>query len=189
MTTVIDQSHGPLVGRPAPPFSSDSFDPRFPDRTDSRVSLDDYKGRWLVLFWYPLDFTTVCPTEINAFSDRIEDFNVLECAVLGASTDSVYSHRAWTKISRQDNGIGGLAFPLLSDQTHSVSQSYEVFLGASGIALRGTFIIDPSGIIQYMALHNLDIGRSVDETLRVLQALQSGGICGSDWKPGDGTLA
>ena len=173
------------VGGPAPDFTAPAA---FPDEaaTDPQraVSLADYAGRWLVFFWYPADFTTVCPTEITALSDRLEEFSELDTAILGASTDSVHSHRAWLRTPRTENGIAGVRFPLLADQTGQIARDYGVLMEDEGIAQRGLFIVGPDGIIQYSVTHNLNVGRSVDETLRVLEAIQSGGLCGSDWKPG-----
>lgn len=178
-----------LVGQPAPDFTASASFPSeaaaAPVRT---VSLADYQGRWLVFFWYPNDFTFVCPTEITALSDRLDEFTDMETDVLAASTDSVYSHRAWMRTPREQNGIEDTRFSILSDQTHRIARDYGVLLEEEGIALRGLFIIDPDGIIQYAVTHNLNVGRSVDETLRVLFAIQSGGLCGSDWKPGQETL-
>lgn len=177
------------IGRHAPPFTAQAYDPATPSREPFRpISLADYEGRWLVFFWYPADFTHVCPTEITAFSDRLEEFEELDCAVLGASTDSVYCHQAWAATGRDRNGIAGLRFPLLSDRTHAIAAEYGVLIAAEGIALRGLFIVDPDGDVQHATLNSLNVGRSVDETLRVLQAIQSGGLCLSDWKPGDRTL-
>ena len=176
------------VGQPAPDFTAPAA---FPGEAVSApiqtVSRADYAGRWLVFFWYPLDFTTVCPTEITALSDRLDEFNDIDADVLGASTDSVYSHRAWMQTGRDRQGIAGLRFPLLSDKTGRIARAYGVLLEDEGVALRGLFIVDPEGVIQYRVTHNLNVGRSVDETLRVLEAVQSGGLCGSDWKPGQGT--
>ncbi|MBI2864628.1 MAG: peroxiredoxin [Chloroflexi bacterium] len=152
------------------------------------VTLDEYKGKWLVMFFYPLDFTFVCPTEITAFSDRIEDFRNAGAEILGVSTDSVYSHRAWINMPRNQGGIGQINYPLASDMTKSVSWNYGVLIEDQGIALRGTFIIDPDQIIRYIVVHDLDVGRNVDETLRVLQALQTGGLCPMGWRPGTATL-
>ena len=173
------------VGLPAPPFTAEAFDPAGQRGAQIRtVSLADYAGQWLVFFWYPSDFTIVCPTEITALSDRLDEFADLDCAVLGASTDSVYCHRAWAGLPRERNGIAGVTFPLLSDRTHRIAAEYGVLVVDEGIALRGLFVIDPAGIVQHATLNNLNVGRSVDETLRVLQAIQSGGLCPSDWKPG-----
>jgi alkyl hydroperoxide reductase subunit AhpC len=170
------------VGKPAPEFDMASTADL--DRLTSRVRLSDYRGKWLVLFFYPLDFTFVCPTEINALSDRYEEFLELGADILGVSTDSVYSHRAWIQTPRERNGIAGLKYPLASDITKQVSRDYGVLIEEEGIALRGLFIIDPEGILQYAVINSLNIGRSVDETLRVLEALQTGGLCPADWKPG-----
>ena len=173
------------VGQPAPHFAAPAAFPGEATGSPLRpVSLTDHAGRWLVLVWYPLDFTTVCPTELTALSDRLDEFTDMGADVLGASTDSAYSHRVWMGVGRDRQGIVGLRFPLLSDKTGRIARDYGVLLEAEGVALRGLFIIDPAGIIQYSVTHNLNVGRSVDETLRVLEAIQSGGLCGSDWKPG-----
>lgn len=177
------------VGQPAPEFTAAcAFPHEGPASPVKNVSLSDYRGKWLVFFWYPLDFTIVCPTEISALSDRMDEFNELECEILGASTDSVYSHRAWLRTPRSQNGIEGVGYPILSDMTHVIARDYGVLIEDKGIALRGLFIIDPDGILQYTTINNLNLGRSVEETLRVLQGLQSGGLCPSDWKPGQKTL-
>lgn len=174
------------VGHVAPAFTmKTTHDLR---RLDSRVALGDYRGRWLILFFYPLDFTFVCPTEILALSDRYDEFAELGADVLGVSTDSVYAHRAWIQTPREQNGIAGLRYLLASDITKVVSADYGVLVEDEGVALRGLFIIDPAGVLQYAVMHNLNIGRSVDETLRVLEALQSGGLCAPDWQPGQANL-
>jgi alkyl hydroperoxide reductase subunit AhpC len=155
------------------------------------ISLEDYKGRWLVLFFYPLDFTFVCPTEILAFSDRIDAFKQLNCDVVGASIDSQFTHLAWTEKPRSEGGIAGLTYPLLSDMKKSLAVDYGV-LADDGVALRGLFIIDPNGVIQHATINNLSIGRSVDETLRVLQAAQfaaeHGDVCPANWQPGEESM-
>lgn len=175
-----------LVGLPAPAFELEST--KNLETLDEKVSLADYEGRWLVLFFYPLDFTFVCPTEITALSDRYEEFTDLDCDIIGVSTDSKYSHRAWIQTSRDENGLGDIKYPLGADTTHKVSRDYGVLLEDEGIALRGLFIIDPEGIVRYQVVTDNNIGRSVDETLRVLEALQTGGLCGADWKPGQNNL-
>ena len=147
-------------------------------------SLEDYKGKWLVMFFYPLDFTFVCPTEIKGFSDKVDKFTKLKADVVGISTDSVHSHKAWIERDFTD----GLKIPLLSDITQDVSFDYGVLLEDEGIALRGTFIIDPDGVIKYAVVSDNNVGRSVHETLRVLQALQTGGLCPINWEAGDKTL-
>lgn len=166
------------VGRKAPDFSAEALI----GKEFKTINLGDYKGKWIVLFFYPLDFTFICPTEIREFSKRHEEFVKLNGQVLGASTDSVYSHLAWTK------ELGELNYPLLSDNTHEISRNYGILLEDKGVALRGTFIIDPEGILRYQLVHDLSVGRSVSETLRVLQALQTGELCGIEWKPGEQTL-
>lgn len=174
------------VGEKAPYFEMKST--KNIKTLEENVSLDEYQGKWLILFFYPLDFTFVCPTEILALSDRYEEFQDMNADILGVSTDSVYSHRAWLMTPEEDNGIKGTKFPLASDNTHQVSEAYGVLVEEEGIALRGLFIIDPDGVLQYSVIHNLNIGRSVDETLRVLEALQAGGLCGANWSPGDDLL-
>jgi peroxiredoxin (alkyl hydroperoxide reductase subunit C) len=153
-----------------------------------KITLDDYKGKWLILFFYPFDFSTVCPTEIISLSNQVEQFKDLDTEILGVSTDSIYSHKAWMRTPREKNGIGELAFPLASDYSKEVSAAYGVLDEKTSAAHRGLFIIDPEGIIQYIVVTNMNVGRSVDETMRVLQALQSGGMCPVDWKPGEDTM-
>jgi peroxiredoxin (alkyl hydroperoxide reductase subunit C) len=175
------------VGRPAPDFSLDAvISGQF-----KNISLADYRGKWLVLFFYPLDFTFVCPTEILAFSDRIAEFQKLGCDVLAASVDSKYSHLAWTEKPRKQGGIAGLEYPLLADLNKKLAADYGL-LTDSGVALRGLFIIDPDGVIQHATINNLAVGRSVDETLRVLEAFQfvrqHGEVCPADWRKGKDSM-
>lgn len=148
------------------------------------VSLADYRGKWLIFFFYPLDFTFVCPTEITAISEAYDTFKALNCEVLGVSTDSVHAHRAWLNTPRERNGLGLLHYPLASDIHKTVARDYGVLIEEEGIALRGLFIIDPHGELKYSVVTHNDVGRSVEETIRVLQALQSGGLCPINWKPG-----
>ncbi|MFY0543970.1 peroxiredoxin [Brevibacillus sp. H7] len=175
-----------LVGLPAPDFTMETALGNGKDF--GKVSLSDYKGKWLILFFYPLDFTFVCPTEIIALSDAIEDFKDLDAEVLGVSTDSKHSHRAWINTPRDQNGLGGLNYPLASDILKTTARDYGVLDEEAGIAFRGLFIIDPEGILRYQVVTDLNVGRSVDETLRVLQALQSGGLCPANWRPGEAQL-
>ena len=174
------------VGQPAPHFNMLST--KNLKTLDEAVTLEDYKGKWLILFFYPYDFSFVCPTEIRALSARYEEFKDLNTEILGVSTDSVYSHKAWLQSPEEDNGIQGTKYLLASDNNHAVSEAYGVLVKEEGAALRGLFIIDPDGILQYSVIHNMDVGRSVDETLRVLEALQAGGLCGADWEPGTDLL-
>ncbi|HSS97291.1 MAG TPA: peroxiredoxin [Terriglobales bacterium] len=174
------------VGQPAPDFNMPST--RNMETLSENVKLADYKGKWLVLLFYPLDFTFVCPTELTAFSDRLDELTGVGAEVIGVSTDSVHSHRAWIKTPRDQNGVADLQYPLASDVGGKLSRAYNILVEEANIALRGLFIIDPEGVLKYAVVHDLNIGRSVDETLRVLQGLQTGGLCAADWKPGQETL-
>ena len=166
------------IGQPAPLFSADAL---LPDGSFGRINLEDFKGKWVTLFFYPLDFTFVCPTEILQFHQLHSKFEAEGSALMGCSVDSVHSHRRWVK----DDLGGELSFPLLGDMTHSISKDYDVLMPDKGFATRGTFIIDPEGRIQYACLHNSQVGRDGEEILRVLQALKSGELCGAGWKPGE----
>lgn len=169
-----------LVGQKAPDFSLDAM----VGKGDfAKVSLSDFQGKWVVLFFYALDFTTVCPTEIMELSRREGDFKRLNAAILGCSVDSVYAHRAWMTAN-----LGPLAFPLLSDIKREVSRAYGALIEEKGFAARATFIIDPEGVVQYALFHSIEVGRSVAEILRVLDALSTREFCPSDWKRGDKTL-
>ena len=148
-----------------------------------KISTQEYKGKWVVLFFYPRDFTFVCPTEIEGFAKREAEFNKLNASILGASTDSEDSHKAWFQ-----KDLPNVKFPILADTAHQLSRAYNVLIEDEGKALRGTFIIDPEGYLQYMVISNTNVGRSVEETLRVLQALQTGELCPIEWKPGQKTL-
>ena len=174
------------VGKPAPDFNMPST--KNMETLAENVKLSDYKGKWLVLLFYPLDFTFVCPTELTAFSARLDELNGVGAEVIGISTDSVHSHRAWIKTPRDKNGIEGLRYPLASDVGGKLARAYNILVEEANIALRGLYIINPEGVLQYAVVHDLNIGRSVDETLRVLQGLQTGGLCSADWKPGDSNL-
>lgn len=185
---IITQAAAPLVGSTAPDFSATAvFDQEFVD-----VKLSQYRGKYVVLFFYPLDFTFVCPTEITAFSDRYAEFAQLNTEILGVSVDSQFSHLAWIQTDRKSGGLGDLKYPLVADLTKSISDSYGV-LADGGIALRGLFIIDKEGVVQHATINNLAFGRSVDETLRTLQALQyvqanPDEVCPAGWKPGSKTM-
>jgi alkyl hydroperoxide reductase subunit AhpC len=177
----------PQVGNKAPDFKGTAV----VNKEFKEISLKDYKGKWLCLFFYPLDFTFVCPTEITAFSDRIEDFKKLGCEVVGASIDSQFSHLAWINTPRAQGGLGEIRYPLLADVNKEAARSYQV-LTDGGIALRGLFLISPEGNMEYQVVHNLGVGRSVDETLRVLEAFQyvakHGEVCPANWKKGSDTI-
>jgi len=167
------------VSKPAPRFTMEAF---HGDEFTS-VSLDDYKGKWLVLFFYPLDFTFVCPTEIKALSQAYDEFKKRGADVVGCSVDSKHTHKAWA-----NDGLGKIRFPLMSDLNHRVSRDYGVLDEDLGHSLRGTFIIDPDGIVRWQVVHDTDIGRNIDEVLRVLDALQAGGLCAVNWRPGETLL-
>ncbi|MBI3999840.1 MAG: peroxiredoxin [Candidatus Omnitrophica bacterium] len=143
------------------------------------IDLSRYRGKWLIVFFYPLDFTFVCPTEIRGFNEHYEEFKRLGAEVIAVSTDSVYSHKAWV-----EQGLGTVKFPMIGDTNHAISEGFGVLLPEKGIALRGTFIIDPNGVIRSAVVNDLSVGRSVDETLRTLQAFQTGKLTGCEWKPG-----
>lgn len=176
------------VQKPAPDFSATAV----VDGQFKTIKLSDYRGKYVVLFFYPLDFTFVCPTEIIAFSDRIEEFERRDCQVLGASIDSQYTHLAWINTPRNRGGLGETRYPLIADLAKTISRDYGVLLEDSGIALRGLFLIDKNGIVRHITINDLPLGRSVDETLRVLDALQyfekHGEVCPADWKPGAATI-
>ncbi|XP_058762942.1 2-Cys peroxiredoxin BAS1, chloroplastic-like [Vicia villosa] len=188
---LVNASSGlPLVGNVAPDFEAEAvFDQEF-----IKVKLSDYIGKkYVILFFYPLDFTFVCPTEITAFSDRHAEFDAINTEILGVSVDSVFSHLAWVQSDRKSGGLGDLKYPLVSDITKSISESYGVLIPDQGIALRGLFIIDKEGVIQHSTINNLGIGRSVDETKRTLQALQyvqenPDEVCPAGWKPGEKSM-
>lgn len=167
------------VGGPAPDFKA----PAYEAGQFKEVGLKDFSGKWVCLFFYPLDFTFVCPTEIRGFAKADAQFKELRTQVVGCSTDSQHSHKAWF-----ERDMPEVKFPILADTNHRISRDYGVLLEDQGITLRGTFIIDPKGILQWMTVNALNVGRSVDETLRVLQALQTGGLCPVEWKPGQNTL-
>lgn len=151
--------------------------------------------RYVVLFFYPLDWTFVCPTEIIAFSDRIEEFKKIGVEVLGCSVDSAFSHLHWIQTPRNKGGLGGLSYPLLADITKSIAKDYEVLIEEgddAGVAFRGLFIISPEGILRQKTVNDLPVGRSVDETLRLLQAFkftdEHGEVCPANWTPGSDTM-
>ena len=176
-----------MVGKQAPRFEMNAV---LPNKQFEKVSLKKNmkNDKWTVLFFYPMDFTFVCPTEITSLSDRYEEFEDLDAEVIGVSTDTVHTHLAWINTDRANNGLGELKYPLAADTNHQVSKDYGVFIEEEGVALRGLFIISPEGELMYSVVNHNNIGRDVDETLRVLQALQTGGLCPANWKPGQETL-
>lgn len=177
------------VTKQAPPFSTTAL---MPDLSFQTLSLDDYKGKYLVLFFYPLDFTFVCPTEIIDFSDRAKEFKAVGCEVVAASVDSQFSHFAWVETPRNKGGLGKMQIPILSDVTRQLSRDYGVLMEGEGYTLRGLFIISPTGIIRHATLNDPPVGRNVDEILRLVQAYQftdeHGEVCPSGWTPGAATI-
>ncbi len=148
----------------------------------AEYELSKLRGRWVVIFFYPKDFSIVCPTEVKEFSERFDQFDMVDAEVLGISTDTIDSHVRWIK------ALGTIRYPLLADPNHAVSEAYRTFLPDEGVALRGTFIIDPAGRLRYALYHDNAIGRSVSETLRVLAALRTGELCPAEWQPGEPTF-
>lgn len=185
----------------APLASSDRVAPAFtakavtPDGEFVEVSLSDFKGKYTVVFFYPLDFTFVCPTELIAFSDRMGEFDELDVNVLGVSIDSHFSHLQWMNTPRKQGGLGGLKYPLVADLTKSISKDYGVLIEDgenAGIALRGLFIINPEGVLRQITVNDLPVGRSVDEVLRLVKAFkftdEHGEVCPAGWTPGADTI-
>ncbi|KGG12433.1 MULTISPECIES: peroxiredoxin [Prochlorococcus] len=176
------------VGQKAPDFSATAvIDQEFKD-----IKLTDYKGKWVVLFFYPLDFTFVCPTEITAFSDRYSDFSSKNTEILGVSVDSKFSHLAWIQTPRNQGGIGDINYPLVSDLKREICSAYNV-LNEDGEADRGLYLINPEGIIMHCTINKAPVGRNVDETLRTLQGYQyvasnPDEVCPANWTPGDKTM-
>jgi len=174
------------VTKPAPEFAAMAV---MPDGSVKELKLSDYKGKYVVLFFYPLDFTFVCPTEIIAFSDRVKDFKSKGVEVIGVSVDSHFSHIAWRDIPRNKGGIEGIEYPLVSDLNKSISKNYGVLIDAPNVALRGLFLIDKEGVVRHSTINDLPLGRSTDEALRLVDALQyfekNGEVCPANWKEGE----
>uniref|UniRef100_A0A0A9YQM7 thioredoxin-dependent peroxiredoxin n=2 Tax=Lygus hesperus TaxID=30085 RepID=A0A0A9YQM7_LYGHE len=178
----------PKLQKPAPAFAGTAvINGEFKE-----ISLKDYKGKYVVLFFWPLDFTFVCPTEIIAFSDRAKEFKSIGCEIIGASCDSHYSHLAWVNTPRDKGGIGAMDIPLLADKNGKIAREYGIYDEDSGVPFRGLFIIDGKGILRQITVNDLPVGRSVDETLRLVQAFQftdtHGEVCPAGWKPGSKTM-
>jgi peroxiredoxin 2/4 len=174
-----------LVTKEAPNFTAQAC---LPDNSFKEISLSDFRGKYTLLFFYPLDFTFVCPSEIIAFDHKVAEFKERNCEVLGVSVDSHFTHHAWRKTAVKDGGIGEISFPLVSDLNNSIARSYDVLLDA-GVALRGLFLIDKEGIVRHQVVNDLPLGRNVDEALRVVDALQfteaHGEVCPANWNKGD----
>ena len=176
------------VGQQAPDFTATAV----VDQEFKEISLSQYRGKYVVLFFYPLDFTFVCPTEITAFSDRYTDFSSKNCEILGVSVDSKFSHLAWIQTPRNQGGIGDINYPLVADLNKEIGNAFNI-LDDEGKALRGLYLIDPDGVIVHATINNLPVGRNVDETLRLLQAFQyvqsnPDEVCPANWTPGEKTM-
>lgn len=177
-----------LVTKEAPDFTANAV---LSDGTIDTVKLSSYRGKNVVLFFYPLDFTFVCPTEIIAFDEKLAEFEKRNTQVLGVSVDSHFSHFAWRETERKNGGIGRISYPLISDMTKKISSDYGVLLD-EGIALRGLFLIDKKGVIRHQIVNDLPLGRSIDEAIRMVDALNTfetvGEVCPANFKPGDKTM-
>jgi len=174
------------VGQPAPGFDLASTRPY--EGHPGRFALSAHKGRWVAVVFYPRDFTFICPTELIAISAEIDEFRKRDCDVVGISVDPVDFHEEWIDTPPTDGGVGPLRFPLASDVGGAVARDYGVYLETERVATRGLFIVDPHGLLQYQVVHPVAVGRGAEEPLRVLDALRKGGLCGSSWKLGDGSI-
>lgn len=178
----------PQVTSPAPDFKAQAL---MPDKTFQELTLSKYRGKWVVLFFYPLDFTFVCPTEIIAYSEKQAEFDKINAQAIACSVDSHYTHLAWVNTPRAEGGLGAMRIPMVADLTKRIAADYGVLLDG-GIALRGTFIIDPNGNIRHSTVNDLPVGRNVDEAVRIIQAFQyveeHGEVCPAGWQPGADTM-
>jgi alkyl hydroperoxide reductase subunit AhpC len=179
-----------LVAKPAPDFTAQAV---MPDGSFKEIKLSDYKGKYIILFFYPLDFTFVCPTEIIAFSEKMDEFKKRNTEVLGVSIDSHFSHLAWRNTDRKNGGLGDIAYPLVADLNKKITYDYGV-MHEAGIAFRGLFLIDKDGVVQHQLINNLPLGRNIDEAVRMVDALQfhekNGEVCPANWSEGaDGMKA
>ena len=176
---------GVLVGRQAPDFKATAV----VNGDFKKVSLSDYKGKYVVLFFYPLDFTFVCPTELHTFQDKLETFKKLNVEVLGCSVDSEHTHAAWLRTKRDDGGIEGVKYPILADINKTIARDYDVLVPDAGVAFRATFLIDKEGKVRHQTVNDLPLGRNIDEFVRLTEALQfteeHGEVCPANWKKGD----
>lgn len=177
-----------LVTKQSPEFEAEAV---MPDNSFAKISLSSYRGKYVLIFFYPLDFTFVCPSEILAFNKQLKEFESRNCAVLGISVDSIYTHLAWKNTPVSQGGIGPIGFPLVSDLAKSISTDYGVLL-EDGVSLRGLFLVDKEGIVRHQLVNDLPLGRNVDEALRVIDALQffeqHGDVCPANWHPGEDAM-
>jgi peroxiredoxin (alkyl hydroperoxide reductase subunit C) len=172
-----------LVGKPTPEWTATAY----LKGQEKQVSSKDYKGKWHVLYWYPLDFTFICPTEIKGFQSLLDDFSDDKIEVIGVSTDSFFSHKAW--FADRKTFPQEITHPVIADTNHAVSRAFGVLKDDQGVAFRATVVVDDKGIVRSVVVNDLSAGRSPAEALRTVQALQSGGLCGADWKKGDSFAA
>jgi peroxiredoxin (alkyl hydroperoxide reductase subunit C) len=168
-----------MVGQQEPEWSATAYS----KGEEVQLSNRDYRGKWHVLYWYPLDFTFVCPTEIRGFQALLDDFRAAGVEVIGASTDSFYSHKQW--FGDRKVFAEAITHPVVADTNHALSRAFHVLAEDKGVAYRATVVVDDQGIIRSVSVNDLSVGRSPAEVLRTVQALQSGGLCGIDWRPGD----
>ncbi|MCC6785878.1 MAG: peroxiredoxin [Planctomycetes bacterium] len=180
-----------LVGKQAPDFKAQAV---MPDGSFKELSLSEMKGKYVVLFFYPLDFTFVCPSEIIAFHNKVKDFKERNCELVGVSVDSHFTHNAWRNTPVDKGGIGKIDYPLVADLTKSIAANYDVLTGNGAVAYRGLFLIDKNGVVRHQIVNDLPLGRNVDEAIRMVDALQftetNGEVCPANWKKGkDGMKA
>lgn len=178
-----------LMGRKAPSFAAKAV---VGGKIVDHFSLNEFLGKYVVLFFYPLDFTFVCPTELHAFQERLSEFKKRNAELIACSVDSPYSHVAWLSTPKAKGGIEGIEYPLISDLNKAIARSYQVLEEESGVAYRGLFLLDKKGIIRHQLINDLPIGRSVDEVLRILDALifheEHGEVCPANWHVGEKSM-
>lgn len=174
-----------LVTQQAPDFTAEAV---MPDNSFGSITLSTFKGKYVLLFFYPLDFTFVCPSEILAFNKKVAEFKTKNCEIIGVSVDSKYTHLAWKNTAIENGGIGDIQYPLVQDLNKEIAKSYGILLGGS-VALRGLFLIDPTGTVRHCVINDLPLGRSVDEALRMVDAVQfndtHGEVCPANWQQGE----
>jgi alkyl hydroperoxide reductase subunit AhpC len=192
MESTITYTPKAYVRKDAPEFKGTAWTP---ENSFKSIKLSDYKGKWVVLFFYPLDFTFVCPTEICNFSDACDRFKQINCEVIGCSIDSHFSHKEWANKPRKEGGLAPCKLTLLSDMSHDISKDYGVWIDSGndkGVAFRGTFIIDANGVLRHSSINDLPVGRNIDEVFRLVEAFQFaekyGEVCPAKWKPGKATI-
>ncbi len=172
-----------MIGQKAPEWTAQAY----VNGEEKTVSSKDFEGKWHVIYWYPLDFTFVCPTEIRGFEGMLGDFKEDGIEVIGASTDSFFSHKAW--FADRDTFGQPITHPVVADTNHEFSRAFGVLKDDAGIAYRATIVVDDQGVVRSVAVNDLSVGRSPKEILRTVQAFQSGGLCGADWNKGEGHVA